>query len=34
MTVRGGFSSGTVLNVKVIKVLSSGLVEGQVIEEH
>jgi radical SAM superfamily enzyme YgiQ (UPF0313 family) len=33
MTVRGGFSSGTVLNVKVIKVLSSGLVEGHVIEE-
>jgi radical SAM superfamily enzyme YgiQ (UPF0313 family) len=34
MTVRGGFSSGTVLNVKVTKVLSSGLVEGQVIGEH
>ncbi len=34
MTVRGGFSPGTVLSIKVIKVLSSGLVEGQVIEDH
>jgi len=33
MTVRGGYSVGTVLLVKIIKVLSSGLVEGQVAED-
>jgi len=33
MTVRGGYSPGTVLRVKVVKVLSSGLVEGSVLEE-
>jgi hypothetical protein len=33
MTARGGFSSGTVLSIKVTKVLSSGLVEGQVVED-
>ncbi|MFX0053862.1 MAG: B12-binding domain-containing radical SAM protein [Candidatus Hermodarchaeota archaeon] len=33
MTVRGGYSPGTVLRVKVVKVLSSGLVEGIVTED-
>ncbi|MHA2312574.1 MAG: B12-binding domain-containing radical SAM protein [Candidatus Thorarchaeota archaeon] len=32
MTVRGGYSPGTVLQIKVIKVLSSGLVEGEITE--
>jgi radical SAM superfamily enzyme YgiQ (UPF0313 family) len=33
MTVRGGYSPGTVLRVEVVKVLSSGLVEGSVTED-
>ncbi|MFX1261603.1 MAG: B12-binding domain-containing radical SAM protein [Promethearchaeota archaeon] len=33
MTVRGGYSPGAVLYVKIIRVLSSGLVEGEVTEE-
>ncbi|MFW9890175.1 MAG: hypothetical protein ACFFER_18480, partial [Candidatus Thorarchaeota archaeon] len=33
MTVRGGYSPGTVLYVKIIRVLSSGLVEGKVTDE-
>ena len=32
MTVPGGFSAGTLLAIKVTKVLSSGLVAGEVIE--
>ncbi len=32
MTVPGGFSAGTLLSIKVTKVLSSGLVAGEVIE--
>jgi len=33
MTVPGGFSAGTLLKVKVTKVLSSGLVAGDVVNE-
>jgi radical SAM superfamily enzyme YgiQ (UPF0313 family) len=32
MTVRGGFSVGSVLHVRVTEVLSSGLVEGEVVQ--
>ncbi len=32
MTVRGGFSPGTLLCVRIFKVLSEGLVEGEVIQ--
>ncbi len=33
MTVQGGFSSGTLLSIKVMKVLSSGLVAGEVVDD-
>jgi radical SAM superfamily enzyme YgiQ (UPF0313 family) len=33
MTVQGGFSSGTLLKVKITKVLSEGLLAGEVIRE-
>ena len=33
MTVPGGFSAGTQLVVKIIRVLSGGLVQGEVVEE-
>ncbi|MHA1864696.1 MAG: radical SAM protein, partial [Candidatus Thorarchaeota archaeon] len=33
MTVPGGYSPGTLLNVKVSKVLSSGLVAGKVVQD-
>ncbi|MFW9957698.1 MAG: B12-binding domain-containing radical SAM protein [Candidatus Odinarchaeota archaeon] len=33
MTVMGGFSAGILLNVRILKVLSSGLVEGEVVSE-
>jgi radical SAM superfamily enzyme YgiQ (UPF0313 family) len=33
MTVRGGYSRGTVLQIKVVRVLSSGLVEGEVTRD-
>jgi radical SAM superfamily enzyme YgiQ (UPF0313 family) len=33
MTVQGGFSSGTHLSIKVMKVLSSGLVAGEVVDD-
>ena len=32
MTIPGGFSTGTFLNVKVTKVLSASLVEGRVVD--
>jgi tRNA A37 methylthiotransferase MiaB len=32
MTVPGGYSPGTLLNVKVTKVLSGGLVAGEVVQ--
>ena len=32
MTVPGGYSPGTILNIRVNKVLSSGLVEGEVVQ--
>ena len=33
MTVRGGFSAGTMLHLRIQKVLSSGLVEGEIVLE-
>ena len=31
MTIPGGFSSGTLVDIRILKVLSSGLVEGEVV---
>ncbi|MHA2204333.1 MAG: B12-binding domain-containing radical SAM protein [Candidatus Thorarchaeota archaeon] len=33
MTVRGGYSAGTILNVRISEVLSPGLLEGDVVTE-
>ena len=33
MTVPGGYSPGTLLNVRITEVLSSGLVAGEVVQE-
>ena len=33
MTVPGGYSPGTLLNIRITKVLSSGLVAGEVLQE-
>ena len=33
MTVPGGFSAGTLVDVRILKVLSSGLVEGEAVPE-
>jgi hypothetical protein len=33
MTVKGGFSAGTILKIHIEKVLSDGLVEGKVVED-
>ncbi|MFX1560527.1 MAG: hypothetical protein ACFFBL_08050, partial [Promethearchaeota archaeon] len=32
MTVPGGFSTGTLLSIRITEVLSSGLVAGEVVE--
>jgi radical SAM superfamily enzyme YgiQ (UPF0313 family) len=34
MTIRGGYSSGTLLNIRITKVLSGGLVAGEVVQDN